>query len=221
MDTLHASINREYALRFLGVAALLTAFAGWFLYDGFVGYPGKNAAVAPIAERLAQQNLVAADWVNTAKTGVSPLAEAFRKEGLEPPAKLADTFGSWVSANDPRMNDLEATRAVLRTPPYSADDIRSQFISAVVALLAAVALAALVGYRWQTRYTLDDAALTVTRFGKSTAYPLSELKAVDATHWEKRGILRLSFPAGAVTLDAWHHAGVRPMAERLLPKQEK
>lgn len=221
MNTLHASINREYALRFLGVAALLTAFAGWFLYDGFVGYPGKNAAVAPIAERLAQQNLVAADWVNTAKTGVSPLAEAFRKEGLDPPAKLADTFGSWVSANDPRMNDLEATRAVLRTPPYSADDIRSQFISAVVALLAAVALAALVGYRWQTRYTLDDAALTVTRFGKSTGYPLSELKAVDATHWEKRGILRLSFSVGAITLDAWHHVGVRPMAERLLPKQEK
>ena len=38
------SINREFAFRHLGVAALMAALCCWFAYDGAVGYPGKDPA---------------------------------------------------------------------------------------------------------------------------------------------------------------------------------
>lgn len=225
METLRTTINREYAARFLGVALLFVAFAGWFVYDGKIGYPRENARTAPVAERLAArtaaEKIPAADWVNTAKTGVAPLAEAFRAAGMEPPAKLSDTFNSWVSAGDPRMNDVEATRAAMLTPPHSEEDIRAQFVSAAIGLLAALALAGLVAWRWGTALALDGEALTVSRFGKARRFPLAALREVDDSQWAKRGILRLRFEGGAVTLDAWHHAGVRPMAERLLASAPK
>lgn len=216
---LTTSLNREYALRFLGVALLFVAFAGWFLYDGQVGYPCKNAAVAPVAEALAARDLTPADWMNTAKTGTAPLTEAFRAANMEPPAKIADTFTSWVRAGDPRANAMEEARRVLRQPVYGEEDIRAQFVSAAVALLAALALLALLAVRFLTRHALDDEALQVkTPFGVRR-YPLSTLEAVDDTQWKKRNILRLRFAGGTVTLDAWHHAGVRALAERFLARQ--
>lgn len=36
-------LNREYASRHLFVAVLMLALAGWFGYDGFVGYPNTPA----------------------------------------------------------------------------------------------------------------------------------------------------------------------------------
>ena len=100
MPTLTTSLNREYAVRFLGVAALLIAFAGWFLYDGLIGYPNENARVAPIAERLAAEERTAAEWMNAQQTGVAPLVEAFQQDSVKPPAKITDTFNSWISIND-------------------------------------------------------------------------------------------------------------------------
>lgn len=221
MEKLTTSLNREYALRFLGVALLFVAFAGWFLYDGQVGYPRKNAAVAPVAEALAARDLTPADWVNTAKTGTAPLTDAFRAADLEPPSKIFDTFTSWVRAGDPRANATEEARRVLLQPLYGEEDIRAQFVSAGVALLAALALLALLAVRFLTRYTLDAEALSVSTPLGTHSYPLNTLEATDDTQWSKRGILRLRFAAGTVTLDAWHHAGVRAFAERLLTQPKK
>lgn len=219
MPTLTTSLNREYAARFLGVAALLLAFAGWFLYDGLIGYPAENDRVAPVAERLAAEEHTAAEWMNTQQTGVAPLVEAFQQAGVKPPAKITDTFNSWISINDPEKDSVEAAQRVLRTPPHSADSITTQFISAAISALAGLALIFLVLLRWKTRITLDDDTLTVTTFGYTARHALADLKSVDDAQWEKRGILRLTFPSGTVTLDAWHHTGVRPLAERLLPKK--
>ena len=219
MPTLTTSLNREYAVRFLGVAALLIAFAGWFLYDGLIGYPNENARVAPIAERLAAEERTAAEWMNAQQTGVAPLVEAFQQDGVKPPAKITDTFNSWISINDPEKDSVEAAQKVLLTPPHSEDSITTQFISAAISALAGLVLIFLVLLRWKTRISLDDEALTVTTFGHTARHALADLKSVDDSQWEKRGILRLSFASCVVTLDAWHHAGVRPLAERLLPKK--
>ena len=219
MSTLTTSLNREYAVRFLGVAALLMAFAGWFLYDGLIGYPKENDRVAPVAERLAAEERTAAEWMNAQQTGIAPLVEAFQQAGVKPPAKITDTFNSWISINDPEKDSVEAAQAVLRTPPHSADSITTQFISAAISALAGLVLIFLVLLRWKTRISLDDEALIVTTFGHTARHALADLKSVDDSQWEKRGILRLSFASCVVTLDAWHHAGVRPFAERLLPKK--
>ena len=220
MDILKSTLNREYALRFLGVALLFIAFAGWFLYDGAVGYPEKNAAVEPVAKALAAQPLTGADWVNVAKTGRPPLAVAFEKAGLETPSVYSDTFTSWVRAGDPRANSIEEARKVLSRPVYSDEDIRSQYISAAVGLLAALGLMALVFVRWMTRYELSADTLTVYSPNGAKTYPLSTLKDVDRAQW-KRGIAKLHFEGGNVTLDAWHHAGIKAMVERLAPEEAK
>ena len=216
---LTTTINRDYLVRFLGVAALFFALAGWFLYDGKIGYPATNAQVAPVANLLSQQNLTASDWMNTAKTGKAPLVDAFEQAGLETPAKYSDTFQSWIGAGDPRANDVNAAQVVLQQPVYRDEDIHAQFVSAGVSCLAALALLGLVGLRYGTRFTLDAQTLTVT-LGKTTrAFPLDTLVKVDDSQWEKRGILKLTFRDGNVTLDAWHHTGIRPMAAYFIAKK--
>ena len=213
---LKSSLNREYALRFLGVAVLFLALAGWFVYDGAVGYPAKNAEAQPVYQALAERNLTAADWMNTAKTGTAPLVTAFRDvTGKPPPSKISDTFTSWIRAQDPRAHQLEAAREAFAQPVYTADDIRAQWVSAVVAVLASLFLGLLTLCRAQTVYTMTDRTLTVRRWGSNRVYPLASLQQVDDREWTKRGIMRVRFASGTVTLDAWHHAGVRPMAERL------
>ena len=41
-------------------------------------------------------------------------------------------------------------------------------------------------------------------------------REVDWSQWEKKGIVRV----GGLTLDAWHHAGVRDVAARLPREKE-
>ena len=37
-------LNKEFVVRYLGVAALFACLGGWFAYDGFVAYPKMTAA---------------------------------------------------------------------------------------------------------------------------------------------------------------------------------
>ncbi len=214
-----ATINKEYALRFLGVALLFLAFTGWFLYDGIIGYPQENARVKPVAEALAKQGLTAEDWMNTIKTGTSPLVEGFRAAGMNAPAKISDTYGSWMNTQDPRARDKEAATAVLLQPIHSENDILAQFVSAGIGLFAALLLIVIVSIRYLTRYTLEKDVLTVSFGRSSTAYPLHTLTELDDTQWKTRGILKVHFQHRIVTLDAWHHSGVKAIAEALLPKE--
>ncbi len=209
------SINKEYALRFLGVALLFVAFSGWFLYDGLVGYPRRNAEVAPLAQALAAQALTPADWVNTAKTGTAPLTEAFQSAGLQSPGKVFDAFTSWVRAEDPRAHQTEEARKLLLMPLYSAEDIRAQFVSAAIALVAALGLLCMVALRFFTRTLLDGNTLTrISPFGTKT-FSRAELCSIEDAQWAKRGILKLHFTHGSLTLDAWHHAGTKALVEAL------
>ncbi len=209
------TINKEYALRFLGVAVLFLALSGWFLYDGFIGYPQENARVKPVATELSLQGKTPEDWMNTAKTGTAPLVEAFREKGLETPAKYTDTFNSWLNTDNPSGKDPKAASSVLLQPVHSDDDILAQFVSAGIGLAAAALLLVIVALRKLTCYTLEEDALTVRIVSKVTTYPLASLKTIDASQWKSRGILRATFEQGQVKLDAWHHKGVKEIAEKL------
>lgn len=218
-EVLSTTINRDYAVRFLGVAILFMALAGWFLYDGKIGYPQENERVAPVAMALSAQPLAAADWMNTAKTGRAPLVEAFEKAGLTLPSKYRDTFQSWISAGDPRATEIEAAQMVLQQPVHREEDIRAQFVSAGIGLLAAFGLLGLLSIRLLTRFELSENTLTLFFGKKRQDFALDSLQKVDTTQWEKRGILKVTFASGSVTLDAWHHAGIRPIAEKLIVKK--
>lgn len=215
MNTIVTTVNREYALRFLGVAVLFLGLTGWFLYDGLVGYPAKNAAFLPVGEELAKQEMTPTDWMNTAKTGTAPLITAFQEKGMEAPSKVVDTFNSWIRAEDPLALQVEAAQKTLQTPLYSDHDIRAQFISAVVGVLATLVLLAIVALRMLTRYTLTEEALSVTFLSKTATYPLSTLSGLEDSQWEKRGIATAQFGSASVTMDAWHHQGVKAIVEAL------
>lgn len=212
-------INREYAMRFLGVAVLFIGLSGWFWYDGQIGYPKQNEQVAPVAAALALRDLTAADWMNTAKTGTAPLVEAFQAAGLTTPAKYSDTFNSWIRAGDKRATDVALAKEVLSKPVYSAEDIRAQFVSAGIGLVASFALLALLGFRFITRFVLDEEALTMAIGSQSRRYLLTDLQQMDLRQWEKRGIAKAIFANGTVVLDAWHHTGIREIVARLAPKE--
>ncbi len=216
MDNVATTINREYALRFLGVALLFIAFAGWFLYDGLYGYPAQNAQVAPVAQALCARGLTAIEWMNDAQTGTPPLFEAFREAGLETPSKYSDGFQSWIRANDPRAGDVAAAQELFSAPLHSEDEIRTQFISAGIGLLAALVLLGILAVRLLTRFSWDGKTLLRTFAGATRAYAASDLTAVDSAQWAKRGVFRAQFKGEWITLDAWHHAGIRPIAEALM-----
>ncbi len=46
------SLNREFLLRHLGVALLMAALGGWFLYDGAVAYPARGEPPQKCARQL-------------------------------------------------------------------------------------------------------------------------------------------------------------------------
>lgn len=218
MKQITTTLNREYALRFLGVAFLFLALSGWFLYDGHIGYPQKNAQVAPVAEECAKKNLPAIDWMNTAKTGKAPLIEAFEAAKVPFPSKLSDTFMSWIRADDPRAKDPEIAAAVLRKPLYSAEDIHTQFVSAGIGVAACAFLLCILGWRFLTRITLDGETLTYRTPSGTQTFTLDAITAVDDSQWKKRGILKITTASGSMTLDSWHHTGVRDIAEVILEK---
>lgn len=147
------TLNREFAVRHLGVALLMLGLSGWFGYDGFVRYPA------------------------------TPAAELYRSiEGSDAP----DGF------------DLAA---------FKHQKTQTQHGFALLALLAALVIAGHVGLLARFRFEYDDEGFVF----RGTRRKFADVKAVDWSQWEKKGIVRVD----SITLDAWHHAGVREVAERL------
>lgn len=153
------SLNREYAVRHLGVAALMAALCAWFVYDGAVAYPA--------------------------------------------------------------MSDVDFKEKVLHNldypdfPKKRKETTDRQFQFAAIAGLAALVIA---GGVWRAKRRIvewDDSAMTGPATG-GRPLAFSDVADVDRSRWEKKGILVVHAKDGRkVTLDAWHHAGVKELAERL------
>lgn len=77
-------------------------------------------------------------------------------------------------------------------------------------ILAFLASAVIGGHLWgvsRLRFAFDDAGFV--HDGRRTAY--GDVKEVDRSKWGKKGILKVD----GITLDAWHHTGVREFEKRL------
>ena len=135
------TLNREFAVRHIGVALLMLGLSGWFAYDGYVAYPQRDDA--------------------------------------------------WFEARH-----LQKENATRRQKEF-----------AVLALLAAVVIAGHVGFVARLRFSYDADGFVCN----GTRRRFSEVKSVDWSKWEKKGIVKVD----GVVLDAWHHAGVRDVAEIL------
>lgn len=152
------TLNREFAMRHLGVALLMLGLSGWFGYDGFVRYPAM------------------------------PAAELYRSiEGSDAPAGL----------------DLAA---------FKRQKTQTQYGFTLLAFLAALVIGGHVGLLARFRFAYDDAGFVCGKTRRKFADV--DAREVDWSQWEKKGIVRVA----GITLDAWHHAGVREVAARL-PKE--
>jgi len=147
-------LNGEFAKRHLFVAVLMFGMGCWFGYDGFVGYPAKDAAVL------------------------------YREiEGSDAPKGL----------------DLEA---------FKRQKIQTQYGFTFLAFLAAFLVG---GHLWlvsRFTFTFDETGFVFA--GKRHAF--DEIKRVDRSQWDKKGILTIAGDGFSVKLDAWHHVGVRDFA---------
>jgi len=79
----------------------------------------------------------------------------------------------------------------------------------LAALVVALHLLAVARFR----FSFDDGGFVWN--GKRRVF--ADIRSVDRTKWEKKGILRLVLADGIVKLDAWHHAGVDAF-EKLLAR---
>ena len=139
-------LNKEFAVRHLGVAVLMAALGGWFAYDGYVAYPATPA-----------------------------------------PELYANAHGG-ESAASPEQAEKYKASAIPR---------QKQFMA--ICWLFALYLAANVGFLARKSFYLD---------GKITD--------VDDRDWAKKGILRFKVDGKKTVLDAWHHAGVKELVEKIL-----
>lgn len=158
------SINKEFAVRHLGVAALMAALCAWFIYDGAVTYPAMSDVDfnEKILHRHSEESVLADDFAQKRRNATN---RQFQFAGIAGIASLVIAFG------------------VLR--------VKRQALE------------------W------DDASMTGSlTCGKSLLF--SDVDGIDKSRWEKKGILVVRFKSGAsVTLDAWHHVGVKELAAKL------
>lgn len=221
METIKTSLNREYAIRFFGVAALFIAFAGWFFYDGKWGYPAENEAVRPICEKLTKKNLTAEEWMSTEKYGISQLDYAFQQHQQDAPSFYKDVFQSAIREEKEEVKERAWANYVLSMPVHSPDKIHEQFVSAIVALFAAFIFCMIPLYRQRKTFSYDGEHLRLfIADEEKAAYPIADISTVDRSQWTKRGILKLQMKDSTIiTLDAWHYKGIQAI-EKLLPKTE-
>lgn len=209
-------LNREYALRLLGVGAMLLFATGWFYYDGTFTYPSANEATAPVCATLVATGKTARELVNTDKGEKSLFAQAFDKAGVEVPGPMFDIIRSVVTANAPEADDVKYAQHALKQPIYSPQDIQAQFTSAMVAAFFMCVILVLLLKRKFTTYTLEDNQLIVAHFGKEKVYLLDQLTLIDQARWTNKNILLVFFKTGLVKLDAWHYMGVSELYKELI-----
>ena len=101
-------------------------------------------------------------------------------------------------------NDLAAEKFRAAASPR-----QKQFMA-----LCLLAAALIGGHLWLvSRLRVEFDAEGFIWCGRRFAY--ADVTKVDDSSWSKKGIVRLTTPAGVLTLDSWHHTGVRDFRERL------
>jgi len=209
-----AKLNREYALRIMGVGTLMVGMCVWSLYDGRVAWPRQNAVLDQVRPALLATNLTAEAWVTREGDGQALIEGVFVAKGLKAPPKLIkklvelklpEQIPDNAAARDAQAKQI---RKLFENPVYSEHDLTSQFIQAAVTLalglLAFGSLARKVG----KRFVANDQALGGSGFGGAViAY--GDIVRIDRSKWDEKGIVTLTLKSGQrYKLDGWHFAGM-------------
>lgn len=111
--------------------------------------------------------------------------------------------------------------------PYLPEDgthhttVEFQYSSAALLALFAFVVAFRVFLNWRKTLEWDDVQMTGTA---TLGAPLrfDAIERLDTSKWEHKQILKVFAKDGRrVTLDAWHHAGARELAEKLVARFDR
>lgn len=217
-----ATLNREYALRLAGVGALMVGMCVWSVFDGAVAWPEKNRRLEGARPALLATNLTAEAWIAREEGGGSPLDAVFRQAGATTPSKLIKKLGELrlpaQAENLAELREAQAKRVrqLFEGPVYSSHDLQAQFVQAGVTLALGLLAFASVGAKARRRYQADGAGLSGSGVGPApVAY--GDIRAIDWSKWEEKGIVTLSLAAGrTLRLDGWHFAGMAGVVEEII-----
>ena len=124
-------------------------------------------------------------------------------------AGLGCWFGYDGLVRYPATDAAALYESIEKSPPpaefdlvaFKAQKIRSQHGLALAALIAAAAIGLHLWAVCRFEFEYDDETFTY----RGRRRKIAEIASVDRSKWEKKGIVRVD----GITLDAWHHLGVR------------
>lgn len=203
MASIVSATTSERIVRTLGLTAMFSLFSGWFLYDGFVGYPNENLKKAvesldPVPDELPTMNSAVtknstADFVgdlSREQLSMDDVTSRFGQPGWE------NAAGSELHYFGPGGN-LRITisggkpQEGVYTSAHS-DDIELMFQKLLGATLLPVALIMILQLIrvLTTKVTVTDQALIVR--GRPPI-PFDAISAIDASKLRKRGALDIRY----------------------------
>ena len=120
-----------------------------------------------------------------------------------PATPAAELYKSIEGSDAPAGFNLEA---------FKAQKTKSQKGFAALALVAAVFVGSGLLTSLRFRFAFDDDGFTVG----SERHGWNEIKSLDDAAWAKKGITRIMLERRTITLDAWHHTGVKEFHEKAI-----
>ncbi len=209
-----AKLNREYAVRILGIGAMMAGMCVWSLYDGMAAWPRHNQNLEQTRPALMSANLTAEAWVERGESGCSPLVAAFSERGMKTPAKLIKKLGELKVPNSAPDRvaaytaQAQQIHALFAKPVYSQHDLKTQFVQAALTCVLGLFALASVGLKARKRFYADEAGLFGSGFG-GHRFIYEDLALINWSNWEEKGIATLTFKSGERRkLDGWHFSGV-------------
>lgn len=216
-------------MRMCLVGALMAGLSAWFIYDGAIGYPNANAALAAVRPALLAdcgRGLTPEEFLEPSDAaGGTLLRKRFAEAGLALPRMLHQNLSEITNpeGNDPeaRARRSEQAARLFSGELFPRDKRMGQFaMAAVMALFAILAFAAVLAKRG-VEFTADDSGLGGNGVGPSPL-PWEDVSSVDWSRWKSKGIVTVKASGGRrVVLDGWHFKGVREIAaeiERRFPQ---
>ncbi|MBO5647930.1 MAG: hypothetical protein J6S30_04120 [Kiritimatiellae bacterium] len=116
------------------------------------------------------------------------------------PAK--DLYFSIEKSEAPEGYDLEG---------FKKQKTQTQCILAALTFLAALGVGLHLLAAWRFDFSYDKEGFVY----KGRRFSYTDIKSIDKSRWEKKNILVLLGEGWRITLDGWHHQGVRDFAETI------
>ena len=216
-----AKLNREYALRILGVGALMFGMCGWSLYDGNVAWPRQNRTLERARTMLLATRLTAEAWIESNESGQSPIDDIFRKVDAKTPAKLMKKIGELKlpesAENRAALHEAQTKQlnTVFNSDVYSAHDLQTQTVQAIFTFVMGALAWFSVALKARKRFFADEAGMRGSGFGDGTiAY--GDIAQIDWSKWDEKGIVVLTLKSGQrLRLDGWHFAGMTGVVDQI------